>query len=34
MSLTTSLIGYEAQVGLEEGVKRTWEWYRDYVFEK
>ena len=34
MSLTTSLIGYEAQVGLEEGVKRTWEWYRDYVFAK
>lgn len=34
MSLTSSLVGYEAQCSLEEGVRQTWEWYRDCVFAK
>ena len=34
MSKTTRLVGYEARVGLEEGVARTYEWYRHHVFAK
>lgn len=33
MTKTTSLTGYESQVGLAEGVGRTYDWYRANVFE-
>jgi UDP-glucose 4-epimerase len=33
MTRTTRLTGYQARVPLEEGVRRTWEWYRPIVFE-
>lgn len=32
MSLMKSFIEYEAQVGLEEGIRQTWDWYRENVF--
>ena len=32
MTQTTQLTEYQPQVGLEEGIKRTYEWYRSYVF--
>jgi nucleoside-diphosphate-sugar epimerase len=32
MEKTASLTGYRACVGLAEGVRRTYEWYRDRVF--
>lgn len=33
MSLTRKLLNYEARVGLDEGITRTWDWYRKHVFE-
>ena len=33
MSKTTSLIGYESQVSLEEGVQKTFDWYKANVFD-
>lgn len=33
MTKTLSLIGYEPRVSLEEGVRRTYDWYRENVFE-
>ena len=33
MSKTTRLTGYSSTVSLQEGVKRTWSWYRKNVFE-
>lgn len=33
MTLTASVTGYRAQVDLDEGIARTFEWYRDQVFE-
>jgi len=32
MSKTAALVNYRAQVAVEEGVRRTYEWYRDNVF--
>lgn len=32
MSLTSSLIGFQAQVSLEDGVAKTFDWYRANVF--
>lgn len=32
MGLTSSLIGFKAQVGLEQGVSKTFDWYRANVF--
>lgn len=32
MTQTTRLTGYQAGVALEEGIRRTYEWYRDNVF--
>jgi nucleoside-diphosphate-sugar epimerase len=32
MQLTKKLTGYESRVSLKEGVRRTYEWYRDKVF--
>jgi nucleoside-diphosphate-sugar epimerase len=32
MSKTARLTGYEARVGLEDGVERTYAWYRENVF--
>lgn len=33
MSRMTELTGYRARISLEEGCRRTWEWYRKWVFE-
>lgn len=33
MSLTTKLLNYESKVGLREGVSKTWDWYRENIFE-
>lgn len=33
MSLTSELVGFEAATSLEEGVRRTWDWYLPSVFE-
>ena len=33
MCLTTNLLKYESKVGLDEGISRTWDWYRKQVFE-
>lgn len=33
MKKTTACIGYSGQVSLEEGIKKTFEWYRKYIFE-
>lgn len=33
MKKTTACIGYSGQVSLEEGIKKTFEWYREYIFE-
>lgn len=33
MSKTSELTGYKSQVSLEEGIGRTYRWYRDQVFE-
>jgi nucleoside-diphosphate-sugar epimerase len=33
MRATAKLLDYEAKVGLRDGVSRTWNWYRDNVFE-
>lgn len=32
MSETIRLTQYQPQIGLEEGIKRTYEWYNNYVF--
>ena len=32
MSRMAELTGYRARVSLEDGVRRTWDWYRDTVF--
>ncbi|PYO39151.1 MAG: NAD-binding protein [Gemmatimonadetes bacterium] len=32
MSRLRSLVGYEAQVGLRDGIQRTYAWYRDRFF--
>jgi len=32
MQKTTALTGYHAQVGLEEGISRTYDWYRRIIF--
>jgi UDP-glucose 4-epimerase len=32
MTRTTALSGYQAQVSLEEGVRRTYAWYRGHIF--
>ncbi len=32
MSRMAELTGYRARVSLEEGCRRTWEWYREWVF--
>ena len=34
MSKTTDLTGYEAQVGLADGVRQTYDWYRENVFSE
>ena len=33
MRLAKSLLGYESQGNLREGITKTWEWYRKNVFE-
>ena len=33
MRATAKLLDYEAKVDLRDGVSRTWNWYRDNVFE-
>ena len=33
MSLTSELVGLQADTSLEEGVRRTYEWYLPAVFE-
>jgi nucleoside-diphosphate-sugar epimerase len=33
MTLAIGVTGHEPAVTLEDGVRRTWEWYRDRVFE-
>jgi UDP-glucose 4-epimerase len=33
MTQTAALIGYRGEVDLEEGVRRTYEWYRQKIFE-
>ena len=33
MQLARDLLSIEPQIGLEEGVKKTWDWYRVNVFE-
>jgi nucleoside-diphosphate-sugar epimerase len=33
MRTTAKLLDYEATVGLRDGISRTWNWYRDNVFE-
>lgn len=33
MTRTDSVTGYESQVDLEEGIRRTYAWYREHVFE-
>ncbi len=33
MSRTARLTGYRARISLEEGMQRTWDWYRRAVFE-
>ena len=32
MSKTAALVGYTATVDIRDGVRRTYEWYRDNVF--
>ena len=32
MTLASSLIGDWPRVSLEDGIQRTWAWYRDYIF--
>ena len=32
MSRSRHLLGYEARIGLEQGIERTLDWYREYVF--
>lgn len=34
MTKTTELVGYKAQISLEEGIQRTYDWYRANYFEK
>ena len=34
MSKTTNLTGYKAQISLEDGVKKTYDWYKVHYFEK
>ncbi len=33
MTKVTGLIGYEAQIGPEEGIKRTFDWYKETIFD-
>lgn len=33
MAKTTACIGYEGNITLEEGIRRTFEWYRTYIFD-
>jgi len=33
MSRSRGLLGYEAQIGLEQGIEKTFDWYREYVFD-
>jgi nucleoside-diphosphate-sugar epimerase len=33
MRLARELLGYESKVSLFEGISKTWDWYREYVFE-
>lgn len=33
MTRTIRLTGFESQVGLKEGVEKTWAWYREHVFQ-
>ena len=33
MRTTVKLLDYEAKVGLLEGIRRTWAWYLENVFE-
>ena len=33
MTRMRNLIGYSARVGLEDGVRRTYDWYRTNAFE-
>lgn len=34
MTKTTSLVGYQAKTGLEEGIQKTFDWYKAHVFDK
>jgi nucleoside-diphosphate-sugar epimerase len=33
MRLVKDVLNYEPRVSLLDGISRTWQWYRDYVFE-
>ena len=33
MSLARDLLKYESKIGLEQGIEKTLDWYREYVFE-
>ena len=33
MKKAVSCIGYTGEVTLEEGIKRTFDWYKKYVFD-
>jgi nucleoside-diphosphate-sugar epimerase len=33
MSLAKDLLKYESKIGLEQGIEKTLDWYREYVFE-
>lgn len=34
MTKTTSLVGYKAEIGPQEGINRTFEWYKKNIFDK
>ena len=33
MSKTSALVNYKSKVGLEDGIKKTWTWYKEIIFE-
>ena len=33
MSRTIELINYKSMIGLDEGIRRTWLWYKESIFE-
>jgi nucleoside-diphosphate-sugar epimerase len=33
MTKTRALTGYEPRVGLEHGIRLTYDWYREHVFD-